>query len=264
MKLTMKGTLTGLAALLIATTALASDRQLVIKMFDQHLQGENTIGLKREIKEQFPKIDLKKFTLDSVVLVAKSRKGAGKARLEVDSTQSFIHQIDGTPRDFLDSDAYTFDRILIHNPAYSSRGQWQLHVKGNLKIRKVVVNLNRTSVFDDFEPTPVVRFSEVETLEFSKIYDETKRVRVAEDNVKVLKIKAKRTDLRILEVEVVFKNGNTRILSELEGVLSNGDAREIRFNNPRDLRALRITAVARRTQFGGSGLLKVSVGQLRR
>lgn len=264
MRVTMKTALTGLTALLLAGSAIAADKKIVLKMFDDHLQGQNSISIKRELREQFPNLQLRRFTLDNVVLVAKSRKGQGKAKLEVNGTTSFIHQIDGYPSEFQDSDAYTFDRIKIINPAYNSRGQWNLHLKGNLKVRKVVVNLNRVSGQDDFEPTPRIRFTEVGKLQFSKIYGETQRIRIAEDNVKVIKLEAKRSAIRVQDVEVVFTNGNTKFLSELEGVIFNGDTKEIRFNKVRDVRALRITAVARRTEFGGSGVLKVSVGQQRR
>ncbi|MCK5884267.1 MAG: hypothetical protein KAG61_11300, partial [Bacteriovoracaceae bacterium] len=194
----------------------------------------------------------------------KSRLGKGRIKLEVDNTTSFSHQVGGYPSEFHDRDAYTFYRTKIINPAYSSRGRWNLLLSGNFKLRKIIVNLNRANSYDDFEPVPRIRFTKVGTLQFSKMYEETKRVRIAKDNVKVIKIKSLRNAVRLLDVEVVFRNGNTRFLSELEGVILNGRTKEITFRNVRDIQTLRITAVPRMTNYGERGTLQVSVGKLRR
>ena len=75
---------------------------------NQHrvFRGENTIGLKRMLRDQYG-INSKRFDLRKVVLVAKSARGRGLAYLTVGDASSFEESIDGNRYDF---DYY--DRII--------------------------------------------------------------------------------------------------------------------------------------------------------
>ena len=127
-------------SLLLSLEAFAYSRRLRLNYNDVHMRGrENTLFLKRKIKEQYPNIRLRQATLDKIILIAKTKFGRGTATLKVGPNLSAPNVVDGNPSDFFNPDRYTFDRVHIDNPSYSSRGPWQIKLRGNFIIRKVVV-----------------------------------------------------------------------------------------------------------------------------
>ena len=135
-----------IATSLIATSvAHASDRKIVIKMNGQQFRGQQTLKLKQLIKAQHPAIKLQRFDIDRVRLVAKSKKGRGHATLSIGGTMSRSKVLGGIPSEFHQEDPYTYDRQVFMNPKNNSGGHWQIALGGNIKVKKVVVFLERKS-----------------------------------------------------------------------------------------------------------------------
>lgn len=112
--------------------------RLVIQV-NQHLRGQNVIKLKQQIRAQYGQMDFQNMQLDRVRLVAKSKKGRGEAVLVVGQNASYPATITGSPYDFQTQRPYTFARVGLVNPSRSSQGKWQIELKGNIKVKKVVV-----------------------------------------------------------------------------------------------------------------------------
>jgi len=103
-------------------------------------RGEHTVFIKRRLREEYG-VNLKRFRIKAVVLVAKSRHGRGKSYLTVGDASSFEKIIDGRPYEFRGRGGY--NRVRFRNPKRNSRGPWQLHLRGQIKIKKVIVKLER-------------------------------------------------------------------------------------------------------------------------
>jgi hypothetical protein len=110
---------------------------------NEHLRGMNTIKLKQEIKALNPNINLQNSKLVSVMVMAKSKRGHGKATLVVGRQVSRSHNIGGYPEDFHYNERYTFNKVQISNLGMGSQGKWQLDLQGNLKVKKVVVVIKK-------------------------------------------------------------------------------------------------------------------------
>lgn len=125
--------------------AAASQERYVIDFGDRHISrhkgGHETIFLKKSLKEQYPWIDLKNSDLRKVVLVAKSKNGRGAVQFRLGDWLTGMHPIKGSSHSFQKGRRTPFDRIAFHHPYGKSRGPWQLHLKGNLVIRKVIVEI---------------------------------------------------------------------------------------------------------------------------
>ncbi len=136
--------MTVLAAVISLPTSALAGTRLVIDYDQLHVRGRNMVlPLRRHIRERFPDIDLGDYDLARVKLVAKSRKGRGRGRLLVGSWDSHGQRIGGQPRDFHKKGRSTYDKMVFHNEADSSRGRWQLRLDGNIKIKRVVVKLRK-------------------------------------------------------------------------------------------------------------------------
>lgn len=116
-----------------------------IQMGNQQYRGESTIPLKRLMRSQYPNVNLDNFKLERVRLVAKSRQGRGQAKLVVGQWQSSNERVDGRPIDWDWNNRNSYDRIVFHNGARrgDNQGRWQLHMRGNFKVRRIVLVLKR-------------------------------------------------------------------------------------------------------------------------
>ena len=114
-------------------------RGVTLDMYGQHLKGLSTIFLKKELKNEFPGIDINQKKIKSIVLLVKTKQGAGRVSLRVGDSVTMSETVHGNPYDFQSSRSYTYDKVELHNPSYSSRGPWQVNLNGNFKIEKIVV-----------------------------------------------------------------------------------------------------------------------------
>ena len=120
------------------------EERLVLRMHDQVYRGESTIPLKRLIQQQHPSVNLNRYSLKSVRLVAKSRRGGGHAQLVVGNWRSFEERIDGREGDWNWNDRRSFDRDnFYYNSRRGDQGRWQLQMRGRIKVRRIVVFVER-------------------------------------------------------------------------------------------------------------------------
>lgn len=101
------------------------------------------LHLKKALYEQNPEINVSDYRLKRIILVAKSSSGHGVVQLQVGPQKSAIHGVDGTPHDYTRNDLSTYGRVSIHNPFYDSWGPWQLYLWGKIKVRQVILVVER-------------------------------------------------------------------------------------------------------------------------
>jgi len=131
-------------ALLFSAVSLARpvEKKFVLKFQGQRFQQQSKLFLKQELQRQHG-INVQNFKLKKVRLVAKSKNGNGRAKLVVGQDQTQMKYINGHPQDFRYNAPETWDRINFRNPSYNSRGNWQIHMRGKIKVKRVVVWLER-------------------------------------------------------------------------------------------------------------------------
>lgn len=119
-------------------------RKFVLQMNNRGLyQGNSTIYLKQMLQNQYGVMP-RNFELERVVLVAKTRQGRGTAALKVGNWTSYPERVNGNPYDFNSNEPYTFDRVRFeNNSGRFNDGVWQLLLRGNFKVKRVVVFVKR-------------------------------------------------------------------------------------------------------------------------
>lgn len=269
MNFVFKMPLIAFTAALVTLSAYAVEQKVEIAFGDQHLQGENTLFLKQELKAQFPGIKLNRLRLERVRLVAKSKQGQGLAKLQVGSESTFAYTVGGSPSSFLSTLPASFDRIDINRPGYDSEGVWQVHLKGNIIVRKVVMFFEE----DAHAPIPdhgsddwgsddwgsnqgSLKFSSVDSVYVDR-FESSERVAIRERDVKAIRLSSERGTIRVVEAVATFADGTTQNLFELEGTFFEGDDKTIRFVGRKDVLALRLTTIARSS--GRLGKLDIAV-----
>ncbi len=127
----------------IPAWVMASQERFVLDFNDSHIRGHKgevaTIFLKKSLKEQYPWVQVSDLKLKKVVLVAKSKQGRGGAGLRVGTLATDMHEVGGSPRAFHNNGRSSFDRVKFWNPSHGSRGPWQLGLRGNFIVRKVIL-----------------------------------------------------------------------------------------------------------------------------
>ena len=122
--------------------------QQVFKLkFNNQFRGQSTIKLKQELKFQNPGFNPSDFELVSIKLVAKSKHGGGEATLAIGQSETYPSRIYGNQYDFHNSSAATFSKVKINNPARDSQGKWQVHLRGNIKVKKVVITVKEKPTY---------------------------------------------------------------------------------------------------------------------
>jgi len=110
----------------------------ILNYAGQQFRGQNTLFLKRALKNQFPGINLRNKKLGKVIVMAKSEHGRGQAFLVVGQQSSYSQQIPGNPYNFQDYAPYTYTRMQFPVQG-ASQGKWQIKLQGNIKIQNVIV-----------------------------------------------------------------------------------------------------------------------------
>lgn len=111
---------------------------------NQIVRGQETIALKRELRYQYPRLNVNALQLRAVMLVAKSGRGMADALLRVGMQRSYPKMISGNPRDFNLEAPHTYERIKLKNPSYDSAGKWQIETRGRIKLKKVILIVKNT------------------------------------------------------------------------------------------------------------------------
>lgn len=125
-----------------------------IPMFGQTLLGRNTLHLKQMIKMKNPKINLSNMELEKVKIIAKSRMGRAEAVLVVGQVVSYPKTIAGNPRVFHTNAPGSFNQTVLANPKMNSAGNWQIDLKGSVKIEKIVVMMKKVGNAQTQGPAP--------------------------------------------------------------------------------------------------------------
>lgn len=113
--------------------------QLVYNIHRNTMAGApNTLFLKNRLKNTYG-INTQLYKIKGVTIVGKSQFGQGTVRLKVGTALSIPTKMAGNPVIFQTNG--NFDTDYLANPKNNSNGVWQLKLKGNIKIKKVIVHL---------------------------------------------------------------------------------------------------------------------------
>lgn len=115
------------------------EKERIVLRLNQELRGQNTIKLKQELRLQNPAINPKRLELLAVKIVAKSARGRGEVVLQVGHQETYPEIVEGHPADYRINAPDTYDKIKLQNPSIDSKGKWQLHLRGKIKVKKVVL-----------------------------------------------------------------------------------------------------------------------------
>ena len=116
--------------------------RLVLDYAQSRLRGRNqVIPLKRELKRDYPGVNFRHYDLVKVKLIAKSRRGHGRARLQVGGWQSPAYLIGGKPHRFHRTGPGSFKKIRLENGAGNSRGRWRVRLDGDIMLDRIMVKL---------------------------------------------------------------------------------------------------------------------------
>ncbi|MEO0335873.1 MAG: hypothetical protein AAF202_05745, partial [Pseudomonadota bacterium] len=127
---------------IMTSSALAGEFH-VLEFNDVELRssrGQDTIQIKRELRGQLG-MKAKDYNILSVMMVAKTAAGKGKAKLVVGNKETKQKVIAGNQNRYKAKGERSFDRALFKAPAGAAQGAWQIHLNGNFKIRQVVVEV---------------------------------------------------------------------------------------------------------------------------
>lgn len=134
-----------LALLVLPAIAAADSERYVLRFNDIHLRGYHNdpakLFLKVALRQQYPWVNPADLRLKRVTLVGKSKHGRGRARLKVGANRTDQYRVGGQIYDFDSPARYSFDRVTMKNPVKGSRGPWQVQLRGNFVVRKVVLEV---------------------------------------------------------------------------------------------------------------------------
>ena len=132
-------------------------RTVVIPMYDQHSIGMSSIMVKRLLQQNSPGLNLENMDLKSVTLIAKSKQGRGEATLLVGHSAGYPQMISGTPAGFNRPAPRTYSQVVLHNTNFDSAGKWQVELRGNVKIKEMIVQLKSKRHGPVVSPRPMPR-----------------------------------------------------------------------------------------------------------
>ena len=118
---------------------------------EQHLRGNNTLYLKRALKQQYPGLNLQDFNLHKAMLIAKTKHGHGSAALRVGHDYTGDRRIGGMRSEFHESyEGYSSQTFLAPRSyrdhksyrSHKQKGPWQIKLNGNFKVSQVTLVLS--------------------------------------------------------------------------------------------------------------------------
>jgi len=128
-------------ALIVGQTASARERYQ-LQLNDQEMRGATTLQLKQLLLQQH-RVNANRYELVGIRLIAKSQAGRGTAALRVGRWTSNAQRIQGSPQDWNRPGLNTFDQLDFSNNSRRDRGAWQVEFQGNVKVRRVVLIVER-------------------------------------------------------------------------------------------------------------------------
>jgi len=119
-----------------------SNNTIKLYVGDQ-FRGESVLPIKRMLREQNPQALARLENLKKVTIVAKSRRGRGSAALKTGRDITREKTIDGVPYEFRTEDAFTYSQVSFQGPGYAFRGPMQILLRGNIKVKEVILQFRR-------------------------------------------------------------------------------------------------------------------------
>lgn len=127
--------------LVVAKKIQQKVKKIVIPMYGQHTKKLSVLKLKQLIKKQNPKINLQSAKLKKVTLIAKSKQGSAQATLIVGQSPNYPELVQGKLRGFHSSAPRSFSPVDLQNTTGSSQGKWLVELKGNIKVKEIMIIL---------------------------------------------------------------------------------------------------------------------------
>ncbi len=256
----------------LSSLASAFQQEYTLDMGDQLIQagprvGKKTVFLKRELIRRYGLRGLDNDQLINVRVVSKTRAGRGSVALY--SGQRLVEKEFVAAGDFNKDGPRTWDRVDLtpRRPGFSVGQAWQLDFEGFHKLRRIVVTVNHMRARPTPPPRPqppqvgrgeIVQLGGTTVEKFfieRDAYSPKGNVVVSQ-----IRIKGDRNFILVDNAYVVFKNGQRRELTELEGMLADGEVKIAQVAN-RGIQNIVIEAVS--GLIGPRGKYTVSVRQHR-
>lgn len=126
-----------------ATALFANDeiKKITLDMHDEEFTNYAEIDLKEKIKDIEPAIDFYKYRLESVNLLAKSKRGKSLISLTTKDFSSVKQRVEGTPDHYIQKNPKTFNEVSLSNGSKTSYGNWKLKMRGHIQLRVITINL---------------------------------------------------------------------------------------------------------------------------
>jgi hypothetical protein len=151
-----------LAAIAMMSVGAAATERYVLQLRDTEFARASAVDLKQLLQRQH-RVQVNQYDIRQVVVTAKSFMGRGAASLQVGRARSNELRVHGSPQGYFRSDSRSFDQVVLFSPVReSSRDQWKLNLNGRVKVRQIVVVMDRSRWGrgdddwrrDDRRPTP--------------------------------------------------------------------------------------------------------------
>lgn len=219
-------------------------------VFYRSKHHDSTVDLKSLIEQRYnvSSSSFRNIDLRRVEVRAKSRHGRGSVALVVGGSRRDSETLRGNPDDWHDKSRRSYDEATLDHYGGSS-GNWTLEFRGNIKVKKITVHVDRDSYNDDYDDDDydyrdIYNFSlgsrKIEKTPFKR---DQYLFRVHRTNVVSVKITCTKHHVRINSATLILSNGRRKELYGLNGVYRDGESQDIDIN-PRNVRELIIDAVS--------------------
>jgi hypothetical protein len=254
--------ITLLATVLLAPSALALTQKLDIDTRGMHLKGHETLKLKRMLRGQLSPQMRDGYKLQSVKMMAKSKKGHGDVTLSVGDRETYPQVIQGSPQEFRsDHQGFHAVRLLAPRARGPQEGQrWQLHVHGNVKVKSISTVIKKRLKYD-IRDVRGLQFRSKAMEPVNKIVGSVVAVPVR-GQLSAIKLKAHKAPVKIEKVVVVFQDGQKVILDEMQTRVKPGSTISMRLRRglKKPVKRIRVVAVSPKLK-GTRGKLEVKVAR---
>ena len=121
-----------MAGVLLAPVQAQAKKQLdaVLVYSGKVFHDQHTFKLKRAISQKYQNIDVNRYRVHSVRVVAKSVNNNATVKLVVGERSTDAYRVFGRSYNFDNGQAYTYDGVRIDSPWKRAKGRWQLRAKG--------------------------------------------------------------------------------------------------------------------------------------